>query len=264
MPEITPAAIGDGIALAAQCARRAVGCVLRVHLDLLLPPHCLVCQTPIDRPDDAIHLCAKCRQALAPAKLPLCPRCGAILDRPQAACTRCWRYGLQFDAVVPLERYRDPMRSVVLRMKSAAAETLSLSMGRLLVQARGDLLRQWRPDLIVPVPMHWSRHLRRGVNSPDLLARCLAAGLGPPVRRALRRTHQTKLQRTLRVEQRFHNLRRAFRLRSGYDLRDTRVLLVDDILTTGATASSAARVLKRAGAATVIVAVLARAQGLDF
>jgi ComF family protein len=263
MQRITSGVMGEKIAQAALSARRVLGLALHASLDVLLPPHCLACQVPIERPGDAIFLCLECRRTLAPATPPMCGRCGAILARPDVACSWCWRYDLQFDAVVALDRYRDRLRDVVLRMKAPLAEPLSLSMGRLLVQARGELLRPWRPDLVVPVPMHWSRHLRRGINSPDLLASCLAAGLGPPVRRALKRIHKTKLQRTLRVAQRFRNLRGAFALRTGYDLRGTRVLLVDDILTTGATASAAARALKQAGAAVVVVAVLARAQGLD-
>jgi ComF family protein len=117
-----------------------------------------------------------------------------------------------------------------------------------------------RPDLIVPIPMHWSRRLSRGANSPELLARELARSLG--VRRderALVRTRRTERQTDVLPEQRSENIRGAFRVAAGRNLANVRVLLVDDVLTTGATAQEAAKTLRRAGTAEVAVAVLARA-----
>jgi len=263
MPEFSSAAVVEKVSEAALFARRTLLAAVRLQLDLLLPPHCLACQTPIERPGDAIFLCAECRRTLASPVSPRCARCGAMLMQSNATCPWCRQHKLQFDAVIPLGSYHDPLRRVVLRMKSSLAEPLSMSMGRLLVQARGELLRAWRPDLVVPVPMHCTRRLHRGINSAEILGGCLATGLGSPLSRVLCRTRKTKLQRSLRVDQRFRNLRGAFRLRSGYDLGGSRILLVDDILTTGATASTAATALKEAGAAVVVVAVLARAQGRD-
>lgn len=257
----SPIAIGTMVAKAARSARRIVAHGLQLHLDLLLPPHCLDCQASIERPGDAIFLCADCRRILAPEAPPQCTKCGAALALSALDCPWCRWHKLQFDTVIPLGRYRDRLRSVVLRVKRPQAEPLSRSMGRLMAQARGESLRAWHADLVVPVPMHWTRHMMRAINAPDLLASCLAKELGIPLRRALRRTRKTKLQRELRAAERFRNLRGAFKLRSGYDLRGTRILLVDDVLTTGATASTAATVFKQAGAAAVAVAVLARAEG---
>lgn len=249
------------LARTVQNARRWTNRGFQLHLDLLLPPECLSCQAEMDRPDDGIFLCPACRTALAPEPAPRCARCGTTTLMPVIDCPWCRLHDLQFDMATPLGHYRDRLRDVVLQMKHVRAEPLSRSMGRLMARVHGESLRAWRADLIVPVPMHWRRRMRRPTNSPDVLAQCLSKELGIPVKRALRRTRNTKLQRELGVDERFRNLHGAFGLRAGYALGGTRVLLVDDILTTGATASSAARVLKRAGAAAVAVAVIARAQG---
>ena len=112
------------------------------------------------------------------------------------------------------------------------------------------------------MPMHWTRRLQRGINSPEILAGCLARHLGIPLRRRLLvRCRRTFLQTEMSPPQRFRNVRAAFRVHKSPCLQGARVLLVDDILTTGATCSEAAKTLKKAGAAAVVVAVLARAQG---
>jgi ComF family protein len=260
MPEGSP----TGVAALARVGRRALWAVthgLHLHLDLLLPPHCLGCRTPMERPHDAIFLCGDCRRELAPLASSRCTKCGASLALSAADCPWCRRHQLQFDAVVPLGRYGGLLRAVVLRMKRPQHESLSWSMGRLMAQSRRESLVAWHADYVVPVPMHWSRRLVRAVNSPDVLASCVAGELGIPCRRVLRRARKTKLQWDLRVEERFRNLRGAFELRSGYDLGGARILLVDDILTTGATASAAATACRNAGAQGVAVVVLARAEG---
>jgi ComF family protein len=114
----------------------------------------------------------------------------------------------------------------------------------------------------VPIPMHWTRRIGRGINNPDVLAQCLAKSLGIPLRRdILVRRVNTTPQAALPPSKRFENLHGAFRVRRPQAADGARVLLVDDVLTTGATCSEAAKMLKRAGAAAVFVAVVARAQG---
>jgi len=149
-------------------------------------------------------------------------------------------------------------------MKHPQHENLALAMGRLLGQKRFSELDELEAEIIVPVPMYWKRRLRRGTNSAELLARCLGRKLGLPVRRRLLvRCKNTQPQSELSAKKRFSNMRGAFRVRLPQQLKDVRVLLVDDVLTTGATCSEAAAVLKKAGAAMVAVAVVARAQGKE-
>ena len=234
-------------------------------LNLALPPRCLRCDGDLS-PDAEISLCLKCTQAVAPELGTCCGRCGAILPEevfPAETCPACKDFSLKFDAVYPLGRYEGALRELVLKTKRLSAEALSLTIGRLLAQRLAEKLASFRPDAVLPIPMHWGKRLFRGVNSPELLADCLARKLRVPVVRSLVRCRYTGPQKDLLPRERFRNVRGAFRLRRSDRQRwqDSRVLLVDDILTTGATCSEAAQLLKRAGAAAVAVAVVARADG---
>jgi ComF family protein len=170
---------------------------------------------------------------------------------------------LRMDRAVVLGGYRGELREAVLRLKRASGDSLAAALAALFWQRRKNLLRPLNVDLVLPVPMYWTRHLARGINNPDILGAELAEKLRVPTGgRILYRCRNTLPQADLTPAKRFRNVRGAFRLRAGYDLRGTRVLLVDDILTTGATSSEIARVLKQVGASTVGVAVLARAGGM--
>lgn len=234
-------------------------------LDLALPPRCLRCDDDLS-PGAEICLCLKCIQAIAPELGACCDRCGAILPEgvvPCESCPACKDFSLQFDAVYALGRYQGALRELVLKTKRLSTEALSLTIGRLLAQRLAEKLAKFRPDAVLPVPMHWAKRFFRGVNSPELLADCLARKLGAPVVRNLVRCRYTGPQKDLLPRERFRNVRGAFRLRRSdrQRWRDSRLLLVDDILTTGATCSEVARLLKQAGAAAVAVAIVARADG---
>jgi ComF family protein len=247
--------------------RHLVGRLATAELNLLVPPRCACCDADLPSSADGLPLCADCRLVLAPESWPCCPRCGAVgsdQGEPPGGCRLCRNAGLRFDAVVALGGYHAELRKVVLRMKRRSGEPLSAAMGRLLALCRGPQLTEARPDLILPVPMYWTRRLGRGTNSAEILAERLGRFLRIPVcRRVLFRCRNTLPQASLSPPERIRNVRGAFRVRAGYHLEGLRILLVDDILTTGATCSEAARMLKQAGAATVAAAVVARAQGPD-
>jgi ComF family protein len=116
-----------------------------------------------------------------------------------------------------------------------------------------------RFDLIVPVPLHPARQRERGFNQAGLLAKLLARQSSIPVKPLLERIRYTNTQTALDRSERMENLHNAFRLRKNADVRGLRMLLVDDVLTTGATLNECARVLKRAGALSVHAATAARA-----
>ena len=178
------------------------------------------------------------------------------------SCELCRGTPLRFDTAFSLGVYQDELRGVVLKMKGRLGDPLSEAMGRLLSLRAEERLASLALDAVLPIPMFWWRRLRRGTNSADILAERLARHLGLPVaKHVIYRARNTALQTTQRPRQRFRNLRGAFRLNAGYHLDGLRFVLVDDILTTGATCSEAAGLLKQAGASTVAVAVLARGVG---
>ncbi|MCX7428128.1 MAG: double zinc ribbon domain-containing protein [Planctomycetia bacterium] len=230
--------------------------------NLLFPPRCACCDAEFAPEVDGLMLCAECRGRLAPDEWHGCPRCGARVSSEEAAtspCSQCRGRRFSFDTVVPLGSYDGDLRSAVLRMKHHVGDPLSMALGQLYCLHRGDRIARLRPDVVVPIPMHWGREMTRGTNSPDILAGQISHHLGVPLERSmLVRTRKTLPQAGLPPHRRFLNVRGAFRLGAGYHLQDARVVLVDDILTTGATCGEAAKVLKRAGASAVSVAVVAR------
>ena len=240
-------------------ARRWLG----LGLDLVFPPDCACCHDSIE-PGLFAPVCPACRAALVELR-PGCPRCGALLppnDDPKK-CPRCRDRRFHFDRVARLGTYQGTLRSAVLRMKRPNQRALATALGDLLAESAGSTLAALEPDVVVPVPMHWTRKMWRGVNSPDAIAQRLAGSLGAPVRpNLLVRCRRTAPQASLSPSRRRANVRGAFRASKHSDLSGARILLVDDIMTSGATVDEAAKVLSKAGARFVAVAVLARAEGL--
>ncbi len=236
-------------------------------LNLLFPLRCACCQTDLAEQEDHVPLCPLCYRRIVPEKWICCRHCGgAIAEESQLAegCFRCKNPPLLFDTVVTIGEYDSILREIILQMKQSRRKHLAITMGRLLAQIRFRELAELSAEMIVPIPMYWRRRLRRGMNSPEQFARSIGQKLAIPVEnRLLVRCRNTLPQSGLPRKQRFHNVRGAFRLRSHRPLQDARVLLVDDVLTTGATCSEVAGLLKKAGASMVAVAVIARAQGSE-
>jgi predicted amidophosphoribosyltransferase len=257
--------------------RDATGFMRRGLAGLVFPPCCVSCGAELDGQTAAadVLLCLACYERMELFSGPMCVVCGAPL--PQSAsfgssdaskprvprgCFRCAGHKLWFDETIALGRYEDKLRESILRMKQAEGDSLSLAMGRLFFENRGQRLAELGADVVVPVPSHWWRRLRHRTNSAAVLAEVFSNRLGVPLaERLLRRTRYTVRQSDLTPPERWKNVRRAFSVRAGYHLRRAHVLLADDLLTTGATCSDAARALKEAGAERVTVAVVARAMG---
>jgi ComF family protein len=177
---------------------------------------------------------------------------------------RCRGERFRFDRVLALGRYTGPLRDAVLRMKRSHAEPLMMAMGRFLVERFGDELKLLRQDVVVPIPMHWTRRLVRGTNSAELLGQVVARELGVVFApRSLRRKRRTRKLAELTRTERKRTLQGAFAVSKGCDFAGARVLLVDDVLTTGTTCDTAARALRNVGAAEINVLVLARAYPED-
>jgi ComF family protein len=232
---------------------------------LLYPPRCAFCDADLAADDGQPLLCGACREAMVPAQWRGCPSCAGPVPAEYPAemrCPLCHAYDFHFDAAVTLGVYRDKLSEAVRHMKREFGGALAVALGGTLCLVRGDELAALEPDCVVPVPMFWTTRLVRKVNGPDLLAARVAGFLRIPVYPGmLRRTRKTRPQKELQPNERFRNVAGSFGLVKGYDIKGARIVLVDDVLTTGATCDAAARVLKQAGASRVAAAVLARGIG---
>lgn len=251
-----------------QNARR----VGRWGFDLLYPPTCPCCGANVDEdhPCWSASQSGFCSDCLAgyPSLLELnCDRCGVRLGtegrRQKKACAKCRRRRLQFTEGIALGRYEGEVRGTVLQMKGRAGESLAAAMGRLMAERLREAILAWGPDLVTPIPMHWSRRWLRGTNGAETLAQAVARSLHLRYAGGILRVRRNiKQQHMLDAADRFLNVRAAYRVTKSYAITGASLLLVDDILTTGATASAAARCLHQAGAQRVFVAVLGQASNL--
>jgi predicted amidophosphoribosyltransferase len=229
--------------------------------ELLLPPRCLACSGDLARPEAAEGCCRPCREALLREGPSGCPRCGAPGAGPaERLCGDCQRRAPAYDRVWALGPHDGLLRDLVLRAKSDASELVVAGLARLWWSRWGAAWSQTAVDVVACVPSHPWRRWRRGADAPRALAESLASLAGVPAAPGLLRMRRNvRPQKELSRAGRIANVRGGMALAAGYALPSAHVVLVDDVLTTGPTCHEAARVLKRAGAAEVTVAVLARA-----
>jgi ComF family protein len=244
-----PRAYETGLAATRRLGRRV--------LDALLPPQCLACDTAVDEPGS---LCAVCFGRFTFITPPYCHVCGLPFETAiddDAICGACLRDRPAFRHARAVFVYRDHGRDLVLKLKHADRTDAAVHLAAWMVRVGGELIRE--ADLLVPVPMHWRRLWLRTYNQAALLANTTAAlarrPCGPDV---LARRKPTRTQGGLNRAGRRLNVAGAFAVRRPEAVQGKNLLLVDDVLTTGATADACARSLLRAGAARVDVLVLAR------
>jgi ComF family protein len=230
---------------------------LQAIIDLVLPPRCPGCRVIVDGDG---RFCSTCWQALRFITAPICARCGTPFEvdpGPDAECGPCLaeppRYARARAALV----YGGPARTVLLALKHGDRQYLAKMMATHMARAGAGMIGA--ETLFVPVPLHRWRLWRRGFNQSLLLARALAArGQGELAIDALVRAKPTPPSVGMGRAARARNVRGAFRVRDRTLVAGRSIVLVDDVLTTGATADACARVLRRAGAADVLVLTFAR------
>ncbi len=232
----------------------------RALLDMVMPPQCLCCDAEVADPG---LFCASCFAGLRFITAPCCDRCGTALERaPRVGtplCDACQEDPPPWSRARAVFLYDERSRRLILPLKHADRTELAAPLGRLMARAGGVLLT---PDcLLVPVPLHPRRLRGRRYNQAGLLAHAIARTARVPVLiDALVRTRATLALAALSAEQRESMVRDAFALRRGRAavIAGRRVVLVDDVLTSGATARACTRILRDAGARSVDILVAAR------
>lgn len=227
---------------------------------LLFPDDCRLCGAPL-REISRVPVCRTCLAAPEPLAADyFCVACRTPFLNPypldaQGRCGLCRRGLNGFDAAYTFGAYEGPLRELIHLFKYSGIRTLAGPLAEMMLRA---LPRQERFDALVPMPLYWWKRWRRGFNQARLLAEAVSRRTGIPVLEAARRLRSTAPQAGLSHAERRRNVAGAFAVRKRAALANLRLLLVDDVFTTGATASACAAALKRAGAAQVSVLALAR------
>jgi len=230
----------------------------RAVVDGVLPPRCLACGEIVGVPD---ALCSRCWGGITFFAPPWCVVCGLPFPHPMgddAVCAACAPERHGWDQARAVLRYDKNSRRLVLALKHGDHTHSARAFGRWMHRAGGEVLTS--ADVLVPVPLHWTRLFGRRYNQAALLAHAVRSAGGPEVAADwLVRRRRTPSQGYLGPAARQRNVGGAFALRAGRSVAGKRVVLVDDVMTTGATVEECARVLRRAGALSIGVLTLARA-----
>ncbi len=236
---------------------------LRKVLDLAFPPQCLLCGV-VDYSTTAFSgsYCEACAEELCPLPINRCLCCGAeigLYSVSENGCTHCRHRNLRFGSVNCLGMYEGPIRKAILAAKWSFSAVPIRSLGRLLASERFNELALLKVDRVIPIPQHWRQRVFRHFNPAWIVAEEIAAALQVPCDpHLLYRQRQTRAQKRVPVSQRFGNQSDTFALQDIHVINGKRILLVDDVLTTGATCSEATKLLRQHGAKECHVAVLAR------
>lgn len=228
-------------------------------LQALYPRRCPVCDGIVGRAGEKV--CLKCMDRLRLLTPPWCMRCGRKTEEGEEYCRDCREREHLFDRGRALYEY-DSAAESIYRFKYGGRREYAEFYGEQIAEYLGDFIRDMDPEVIVPVPLHRRRMAGRGYNQAELLARAVGGRMGIPVdSRLLVRVRNTAPQKKLNREQRQNNLKRAFNITRN-DVKLKRILVFDDIYTTGTTLDEAARALKAAGAERICFITLACGSGV--
>ncbi|MEQ9410510.1 MAG: ComF family protein [Fuerstiella sp.] len=246
---------------------------VRAGIDLAFPPICVFCGENVPVIDceqssgfrstsESAVVCDGCNDSLTPESAAHCQRCGAVVGPHVSTgkgCIHCRTKPIRFDSLICLGMYNDALRNAILSAKWSFSSVTVETLAALLWQHRQEELIDSAADLIIPIPQSHRKRLTRTFNAASLIATVLSRRLGIPAdEHILRRRRATRPQKRVSVRQRYANQRDSFRTRDTHLVAGKRILLVDDVLTTGATCSEAARVLKAHKAKLCRAVVLAR------
>jgi ComF family protein len=254
--EVFPSRCPEAVLEAIATVRRAAS----GFLALVFPEDCRVCENLLSG-ISRVPVCDSCLKEPSPLLADyFCVACRTPFQNPRpldesGRCAMCRRSLTGFDAAYCYGAYEGTLRKLIHLFKYGRIHPLARPLADFLVLA---LPRDQRFDAIVPMPLHWWRKLRRGFNQSELLAREVARRTGLPLRALVKRRRYTATQAGLTNAGRRANVTGAFRVSRRDSVRGLRILLIDDVMTTGATAGACSMALKRAGAEHVALLALAR------
>ena len=229
-------------------------------LDVILPPICHICHSFI--PDAGkIHICPTCRDLLPLVSSPLCPLCGIPFSGTGSdhRCGTCLTHTPHFDSARAHFLYEGAIRDLIHSFKYSHKTHLRNPLALLALEGMSGFLADQNPHLLIPVPLHRTRLRQRGFNQAVLLVRAISRHLSlPMLTDALARTRSTEPQIDLSATERRMNVSGAFTVGRPDLVAGKRILLLDDVMTTGSTMDECAKELKKAGADAVIAATIAR------
>jgi competence protein ComFC len=230
-------------------------------VSLVYPPYCLICQKSLTNRSLNEVLCPECSSKIRLNIPPFCPKCSRHLgkDPNYARCNSCQIFEQQFDFAWSACLYTDPLKDLIHSYKYHQKTLLRHTFSNLItgfIHRYNFDINQF--DLIVPIPLHNTRLRERGYNQSELLAKNLSKKFNISLSiNNLIRTRNTQTQTKLGQKERWTNIHQAFKIKNLKLFEGKNILLVDDLLTTGATASEAASALKESGANKVGVVTLA-------
>ena len=241
-----------------------IGRLQRSAVDLIFPPRCLVCGEPGESGEEG--LCRLCRQSVDGGRASAaCPRCGAtvaLFAVARGSCARCRHHSPGVDGTVRIGPYTEVLSHILRAYKFHGQEGFELILGRWLAETVESA--SWHDELeaVVSVPAYWTRRLTGSLHAAERIGAVVATHLGLSHVPLLHRVRGGPSQIGLTYTQRLQNVKGAFRVRRGFKMVSAKLLLVDDVRTTGATLAECARVLRRAGAKKVYAAAVVSADTL--
>lgn len=228
--------------------------------DLFFPRRCPVCDRPV-KPAGAL-VCLKCAGRLRYVREPVCLKCGKPLAQPQQEyCYDCAHKKHEYDRGISLYQYGS-IKGCVYRFKYGGRQEYAAFLGREMARHLGKQILAWKPDALVPVPLHSERERKRGYNQAELLARELGKYLEVPVLADwICRSRNTVPQKLLDGQERQNNLKKAFKIGRN-DVKLKTIVIIDDIYTTGSTVDAIALVCRRYGVRKIYFAALSIGNGM--
>ena len=241
---------------------------------VFFPAGCRICDQLLTNAS-RVPICEECLDSFRPLKTPICEKCGQPLEIPSFAgsagassessrqvllCQVCQARPFAFDCARSYADYQQALVRAIILLKFEQILPLGAWFAARLAGVAERAGEALAADVVVPVPLHRQRRRERGYNQADLIARPLAKRLGLPYRAVLLvRTKPRPNKQVLTLEERWQSVRGAFATRPGIKVDKLRVMLVDDVMTTGATLDACAKALRDAGAKSVVGLTVARA-----